>query len=280
MIGNALGDIKELNFSHIRADKAAPGMIVSLEDKSPTRILRCDDNKLHLEGDAIIDIRPEQALTLIGEKYVIDCGGLSPELINSLYLIKSLNESGGIVQHEIGNDGTVFCAQFMQALPILSNNIKEALSTINDSTLATDVPIVISVEHHDDELDFLDQIHFKHFTPQANQTALDVISYQNNGLTPSPEDDGDRCPTEKINKTVHALARHSSTRTSESCCFEAKKYDFGTRLWSASITLKNDDDKRFETLSAATMDLGRKLLRIGQALTEKGGFIDRGSPFK
>ena len=121
-------EFESLEFDHIRADSVCRGMVIALPGKSPKRVIHNDDGHIIFEGDFNQAFEPDDALKLVGETHIVNCQGLPHSTKHALYLIRSFNSVGGIVEYVTDAGDRFYVPAVMSATLALSKTFLKQTS--------------------------------------------------------------------------------------------------------------------------------------------------------
>lgn len=271
-------EFESLEFDHIRAGSVCRGMVIALPGRSPKRVVHNDDGYIVFEGDFNQAFEPDDALKLVGETYIVNCQGLPRSTKHALYLIRSFNSVGGIVEYVLDNGVRFYASEFMASTLALSQTIQDAIQALREAELESIAPIVFRSEIVGDDSELKDLFNHQASYRQEPSTGVDIVKFENKQILGHTPEDEKLPPSKRVNKSITARAYHNAEGTTETCLFTADNLNSPSQNWVASVTIHNDEDKSFSSVSAATMDLGRKLSRVGEALIKKGRDLDDKSP--
>jgi hypothetical protein len=268
-------------FKHIPTQLLKPGMTVKPKQSSPKKIINVEISngniQVKYEGHQHFTPLEETYIELIGEDYIVTLNNEKER--DAAYFLQWLNRSGGFYTYtfDLENKGAVFAPVGMPGSTHLSDLISEMQTTLANYHVPFIGPHVV-LESEEDLVDYLEIPIRKGREPKLSVT---VAKYENHSIL------DDESAEEKIDnkfsrpiKTLTLQAVHNELNTCEKQLVAVSQNQL-SRRWDANVTITSDDidhnrniQAKRESPESAVMDLGRKMMRIGEALLERGFKID------
>jgi hypothetical protein len=267
-----------ISFSHIPAAKLSAGQVVRLSPGAEPVIV---NKSLSESDDVIVDFidnpgdtkrfNANDAIELINDTFDVAIPEGEPDLKDAIFLIKMLNTQGGIIRYHF-NDEVAFAPASTQAYLGMNTQINTALKLASVGEFFGEpqlIPVVVrDVTLDDNCYDSLVDAVNDYYTSPHERHEVKLVS-----MTHIPYQDRPESPRDPLHDVEYTLTTNVSHTLNNNCLDwdVAFRKVAHSRHWKASIAVDLDDKTMpFISHSQASVSLGHRLQRIGQALLNAG----------